>query len=640
MPARLSGWALCLVPLSGRRPDRAPQAMRQAPRIITGMAAIGHLYRRLDGVLDRPTKLRLVGALIASVLLAALDAVAVVLMLPLVDLATGVPASSGLEHWLSDLFGNPPAKRLVVYIAIATVGLFIIKDIGALIFNWWSAGFNGRNTVRTSTDIMRHYLATPYTHISRRSTSELLRTMQDAVHRMYANVVNGLMQIAVQGLTLLAIVAALFITAPLPTASLVVFLGVGAWLYLTVMKPRARRAGRDAAEASRIAYRAAFAALGGLKETQLRGSEKVFEERFRRASALSVRPNQVASFVASAPKFLMEILFIIGIGVLLGVTVVSKGEGPEHGTVIGLLATFVAGGFRALPSVAAVIASISIFRVGLPYLDLVGTEMKEMAHSPARSAQNKPAEPFPFRTSIAINDLQFKYPDADRPALDGVSLTLPFGESLALAGKSGAGKTTLVDTLLGLHTVSRGSITVDGRNIGDNLRGWQANVGYVPQEVFMLDATLAENIAFDQERSDIDPDRLAAAISAAQLDDVVAGLADGIDTHIGERGSRLSGGQRQRVGIARALYREPSVLVLDEATSALDNETEHRITQAIAGLRGSVTVIIVAHRLSTARHATQLAFMKDGKVAATGTFDEVRAASPEFANLVALGTLE
>lgn len=603
------------------------------------MKKLLHLTRRLRVILDKPTQLRFGGAMIASLVLALLDTVAVLLMLPLVDLATGVPPTTGLELGLKHLFGDPPVKHLVVYVALLTIGLFIVKDIGALIFNWWQGGFQGRNQVKTSTQIMRQYLASPYTEISRRSSAELLRTMNDAVGRTYSNVIGGLLQVAVQGLTMVGIAVALFVTAPIPALALIVFLGLGALGYLKIMKPKARRAGRAAAEASRAAYRAAFAALGGIKETQVRGSEAVFEKRYREASEQSIRPNQMAAFIGSAPKFFMEILFIIAVGVLLATTVATKGNGASGGTVIGLLATFVAGGFRALPSVAALIASISMLRVGLPYLDLVEAEFKNMKAQPHHPRRHGAVQRMPFAREIAVDDVHFSYPDAALPALDGVTVALPYGESLALAGSSGAGKTTLVDTLLGLHSPARGSVTVDGVNIEANRRGWQANIGYVPQEVFMLDATLAENIAFDAEHDEVDADRLARAITDAQLEDVVAGLPNGVDTYIGERGSRLSGGQRQRVGIARALYRNPSILVLDEATSALDNETEHRITEAITGLRGTVTVVIVAHRLSTARHADQLAFMKDGKIVSIGSFEEVRDSNAEFAHLVALGAL-
>lgn len=595
------------------------------------------LLRHLGDILDRPTKLRLWLATFASLLLALLDTAAIVLMLPLVDLASGNRPTSGVMATVSQALGNPPVGRLTVYATVAVVTLFVTKDLGAMFFTWWMARFKSLNRVRTSTAILRHYLSSPYTEISRRSTSELIRTMVDAVTQVYGNVVYGLMQLVTSSLSMLAILVALLYTAPLPTLALVAYLGLASAFYLRVMKPKAARAGHASASASEAAWRSALAAIGGLKETRVRGSEAVFARRFESASMRGVRPAQVAEFIAAAPRFLLEILFIIAVGVILVVGATAGSAASGTGSIVGLLAMFVAAGFRVLPSVTALLGSISSIRFGMPYLDLVHAEIERMAEDAARELAS--GEWVEFAREVVVDKVSFRYPTGSHDALDTVSLTVPYGASVALVGGSGAGKTTLVDTLLGLHRPTAGRITVDGRDVFENLRGWRANIGYVPQDVFLLDATLAENIAFDQVRDEIDPSRLALAIDRAQLGDVVMGLPEGIDTQIGERGSRLSGGQRQRVGIARALYREPRLLVLDEATSALDNETEHRISDAITGLRGQVTVVIVAHRLSTVRHADSIAFMEDGRVVTTGTFEQVREANPQFDRLVQLGSL-
>jgi ABC-type multidrug transport system fused ATPase/permease subunit len=252
-------------------------------------------------------------------------------------------------------------------------------------------------------------------------------------------------------------------------------------------------------------------------------------------------------------------------------------------------------------------------------------------HSPAVPALTR---------SLRVEGVAFRYPGGERDVLRDVDLEVPMGTSLALVGGSGAGKSTLADVMLGLHEPTSGRVTVDGADVRTVRNAWRRAVGYVPQDVFLLDATLAENIAFDVDRAHVDEARLGSAVAAAQLDDVVAGLPDGLESQLGERGSRLSGGQRQRVGIARALYRDPQVLVLDEATSALDNETEHRIAGTLEALRGELTVVMIAHRLSTVRTADQVAFLKDGRVEAIGSFDEVRRASPDFERLVRLGSLD
>ena len=217
-----------------------------------------------------------------------------------------------------------------------------------------------------------------------------------------------------------------------------------------------------------------------------------------------------------------------------------------------------------------------------------------------------------------------------------MTLDIRHGQSVALVGTSGAGKSTLVDLLLGLHDPTGGTVTAGGVDIRDNLPAWQRQLAVVPQDVVLLDASLATNIAFEL---DVDPIRLDDVVRRAQLADLIASLPEGLDTQVGERGARLSGGQRQRLGIARALYRQPSVLFLDEATSALDNETERRLTDTIRELQGTMTIVIVAHRLSTVRHCDQLIFMSDGAVASVGTFDQVAATNSEFAHLVDLGSL-
>jgi ABC-type multidrug transport system fused ATPase/permease subunit len=245
-----------------------------------------------------------------------------------------------------------------------------------------------------------------------------------------------------------------------------------------------------------------------------------------------------------------------------------------------------------------------------------------------------------YTGDIVLRDLTYQYPGAERPAVDAVSLVIPENTTTAFVGSSGAGKSTLLDLLLGLLEPSAGTIECGGRPILDDKASWYSNLGVVPQDVILMNDTLAANIAFGLRPADRDGERMREVIAMAQLTDLVAELPDGLDTVIGERGTRLSGGQRQRLGLARALYRAPRVLVLDEATSALDNVTEHEIAETLARLGGRMTIIIVAHRLSTVRGADTLAFLKDGRLQDTGTFAEVRAANADFARLVELGKLD
>ena len=594
------------------------------------------VLHQLNEVLDRRTRLRLFGAAAVSVLIAFLDTVAIALVLPLVNLATGSKGESGTTALVSDILGNPEPRALTLILTVVVVGLFILKDLAAIAYSWWFAGFKAFNRVRLSSQLLQHFLLTPYTLLAGRSSSEMVRTMSDAVSQVFGSVVFGVMMMLSSTASIVAILVALLVSAPGPALAVAAYFGIAAVVYLKVIKPRASAAGAAASSAAEGAWRTAFAALGGIKELILRGSQKHFVSAYERESMRGARAARIRELLGGLPRYLLEILFILGIGLVLIANVMTAGSEATPKTV-GVLALFVAAGFRVLPSVTGLLGSISSVRFGAKFLEIVHAEV--VAGRVIEAATDPPGPPLSFSEELRVDRVSFRYPSATQDALSSVSVTVAHGSSVALVGASGAGKTTLVDVMLGLHDPQGGRVTVDGVDIAGRTRRWQENVGYVPQDVYLLDATLAENIAFDQEPNQIDKAELTRAIAQAQLDEMVDELPNGIDTPIGEKGSRLSGGQRQRIGIARALYRRPDLLVLDEATSALDNETEHRISRTIRGLHGAITLVVVAHRLSTVRHSDQIVFMKDGGIEGVGTFDEVRQQNSEFERLVRLGSL-
>lgn len=596
------------------------------------------LLRRLNHIFDRRTKVKLLLATVASIVIALLDTVAIALVLPLVNLATGHESDSDLLEAVRRVTGEIDSRTLIVVLTVAVVSLFILKDIGAVWHSWWLGGFKAFNRVELSARLLRHYLTAPYTQVANRNASELIRTMSDAVVQVFGTTVYALMHLMASLISISSIVVALLISAPIPTLALMAYFGIAATIYLRVVKPRARAAGEAAASASRHAWRTALAALGGLKETHLRGSADHFVNNYRTASMEGASAARTAEFIGMLPRYLLEVMFIAAVGVIL-LTGVSTDPAGGVGGSVGVLALFVAAGFRVLPSVTGLLEHINSLRFGSRFLDLVYREVEEERRLQQVTPAWQGGGLLPFRDRMTVHEVTFTYPGASRPALRDVSFEVRRGSVVALVGGSGAGKTTLVDVILGLHLPGSGWIEVDGIDIRSDLRGWQDRLAYVPQDVYLFESTLAENIAFDEDPEHIDYARVAAAVRSAQLTDLVDSLPDGIRTVIGERGATLSGGQRQRVGIARALYRQPSVLVLDEATSALDNETEHLLSQAIYGLRGELTVLIVAHRLSTVQHADQIVFLEGGSVKAVGSFEELQHKDRSFARLVELGTL-
>jgi ABC-type multidrug transport system fused ATPase/permease subunit len=404
-------------------------------------------------------------------------------------------------------------------------------------------------------------------------------------------------------------------------------------VFSRLIKRKAAAAGERFHVAVDAMYRSAFHALGGVKEIKVRQRTAHFVDEYEVNRQSFGSAKRVVQFLTDIPRYVLEVVFYVGVALLT----VMVYQGTSSDQVVAELALFVAAGFRVLPSMIRMLSSVSGVRTGRRGLDLVISDLRAFPGAD-RSPQADEAR-LPLTEHLRFDHAWFRYPNTEVDVLQDVDFEITAGSYVAIVGPSGTGKSTLVDVLLGLHQLERGRVLVDGVDISENLATWQRSIGMVPQDVYLLDASLRANIAFGETSDEADDDRIREAVSLAQLDGLVEELPEGLATYVGERGVRISGGQRQRIGIARALYRKPSILVLDEATSALDNETERRIIATIEALHGSLTIVVIAHRLSTVRNCDKLVFLDAGSVAALGTFDEVEAENETFASLVRLGRL-
>lgn len=578
------------------------------------------------------TRRRLLWSIGGSVVLSLLDMVGVLAMLPMMQYITGQDRSNGALGWINGQLGNPGDGPLVAALALLIVGAFVLKDIFSILFRWWQLNFMARNQVAIEARLLEGYLVGPYAWHLTKNTSDKLWTVQGAVGMGYTGGVSSVLSLITELLTITFIFVSLFFISPVATAAAIVYFGLAGLIVQRVIRPRILRASQHNLEASKAVSKSSLQSLTAVKEIKLRHAHGPFVETFTQASQLGARAGVTASLLGEIPKYFLEIVFIVGVGLLA----VGAAAGDASDAGLTLLGIFVAAGTRILPSAVRLINAVAGIRFSrAPLVHLIDeNRMQENARNDELAERTTDVVP---RGDVVVRGLTFAY--ADQPeelVLRGVDLEIPAGKTIAMVGSSGAGKSTFVDILLGLHRPSGGTIHAGQTSIFANLPAWQRQLAVVPQDVTLLDETLRVNIAFDEE---MDQSRLDEAVERAQLGDLVRSLPDGLDTAIGERGVRLSGGQRQRIGIARALYRRPSLLVMDEATSALDNETERRLTETIESLKGTMTMVIVAHRLSTVRHCDQLIFMSQGKVATVGTFDEVASTNPEFAHLVELGSL-
>lgn len=567
-----------------------------------------------------------------SLALAALDTLGVAAMVPLTQLISGAPADTGSLAVISDLVGTTDPAVLIPTIAVGIVILFVFKTIAALAFRWWLLGRTTRVGALAATDLMSRYMLSPYAAHRSRRMSEVYRNINDSTNQA-SSVLLAVLGILTDVMLLVAIVVVLAITAPLVTLlTVLVFAAIVLGLQRALRSSQSRL-GEILADASLEAWGYLIPALDGFREARLTSSARAFVGGFRRAKLRTADTSRHLSIIVEAPRYALEIGFTIAIG---GIALVLFNTSTPAQTLT-ILGVFAAASLRGLPTLIRVASNLAIVRSGRIGLRIVSDVISELDGEV--SHDEVPQSTLPYSGDIDVLHVSFHYADSDQLVLDDVTLTIPANQTTAFVGSSGAGKSTLLDLVLGLLEPTSGSIECGGRSILEDRATWYAGLGVVPQDVFLVNDTLAANIAFGVSHDLIDRKRVDEVIALAQLTPLIAEMAEGLDTVVGERGVRLSGGQRQRLGLARALYRHPSTLILDEATSSLDNATEHEITETLAQLSGQLTIVIVAHRLSTVRGADTLVFLKAGRVEARGSFEEVRAKSPDFARLVELGDL-
>ena len=603
-------------------------------RGVDRVAAARRRYAFAAPLLFSPgTRRRLKLSLLGSIGIAIADTLGVVLVLPLMELIAGQKTDTGFLGHVSSLFGDPSKGTLALILGGIVLAAFLVKDLATIAFRWWLFGFIFLQEAETSAKLLKRFLDTDFAAIKQRSSARVIRSINDSNSQTYGGVVMNTLSIITQGANVLGIVIVLLIVKPIPAVLAALYFGVASMIIVRTFRRRSTEAG-DLFQASIFSsYQAAIRAIGSARDIKVRQKVPFFVERYTAPRLEVATAKRTTGFLAELPRYIFEILFIGGVSIFVALTFIFDSSAQR----IGVLALFVAAGSQIVPSAMSIVSSISGIRSSTKGLDIVIDELSAPEPAPGPAVDDLPR--LTLEHAITVSSVAFRYPDGDDDVLRDVSLEIPVGSSLAVVGPSGAGKSTLVDVLLGLLHPTRGAIFADGVDIASQLPSWQVAIGMVPQEVTIIDGTLSENIAFGERSSEVDELRLARSVELAQLGDLVSSLPLGLETPIGERGTRLSGGQRQRVGMARALYIEPKLLILDEATSSLDNETERKITTTLDALRGEVTVIVIAHRLSTVKNCDQLAFLNDGRVESVGSFLEVREENARFSLMVELGTL-
>lgn len=591
--------------------------------------------RRFRPLLDRPTKRRLVVASAGAVVVAGIEALGLVLLVPLVQVITQantgkIPSSA---QWVADLLDRPTPLSVAAVLGGVVFTVFVVKGIASLVYLRWSLRFILDAEVAMSRRLLSAYLYAPYPFHLERNSSELQRGVHDNVRRVYQDVVVAFVGGVADAILIASVAVVLFVIEPFVAACALVYFVLVGLGYQRLIHGRARAAGTEIVENISESYRVVQQSLGAIKDVQIRHSQEVFIDELDHIKRRSARRFRTLLILNQAPRYYLEVALILGVGLMAGALYPLRSVSDAT----AVLTLFLAAGFRLLPSLNRVLVAVTAIRAGQPALDQIAADLAALE----RVARPEPVPDVAALgpATISFHSVSFAYGPALPSVLRDVSLDIAPGESVGFVGPSGAGKSTLLDLLLGLLAPTAGEIDVAGRPLDDVREPWHRSIGYVPQDVVLLDETLRANVALGIPPADIDDERVAEVLETAQLTESVAMLADGLNTKLGERGVRLSGGQRQRVGIARALYANPSVLVLDEATSSLDSATEARITDTIESLQGALTLVIVTHRLSTVRGCDRIYVLDGGRIAAVGAFDELAASNERFAELVELSSV-
>ena len=522
------------------------------------------------------------------------------------NLAVDYPS---LTPWLVSL-GNPSHEQLVIGGMLALVGIYAVKALFLAFLAWRQAHFVYRLQANLSQRLFEGYLRQPYSFHLQRNSAQLIRNTIGQVGDI-SNVIQQGLMLATEILVLIGISALLISVEPLGAILVVSILGLAGWGFNRFTRSHILRWGEARQHHEGLRIQHLQQGLGGAKDVKLLGREKEFFAQYQLHNAGSARVGQRQATLQALPRLWLEFLAVTGLAVLV-LIMISQGKPLEK--LLPTLGLFAAAAFRLMPSVNRVLGAIQNVRYSLPVIDTLHSEF----HLLDAATNVQSGKPLPLNHALTLEKVNFQYQTAESPALCEISLSIPRGSSVGFVGGSGAGKSTLVDIILGLLTPESGVVKVDGIDIQTNLRGWQDQIGYVPQSIFLTDDTLRRNVAFGLPNEQIDESAVWRAIHAAQLGEFINELPQGLETLVGERGVRLSGGQRQRIGIARALYHDPSILVLDEATSSLDTATECEVMDAVRALKGDKTLIIIAHRLSTVEQCDRLYRLEQGKIVDEG----------------------
>lgn len=564
----------------------------------------------------------------AVLVMGGLEVVSVGSILPFLQVAAdpGTVHESPYLSWIFETFGFTDTNTFLIALGLGTLTALAVSNAFIVFTTWALYRYAWGRNHSLSRRLLRSYLYRPYEYFLTRNSAELGKNILEEVKEVVSNMlIPGLRGVA-KGIVSVFIVGFLVFVNPVVALMVAAVLGSAYTGIYFAVKNRLDTYGEKRVETNTDRYQFVSEAFGGIKEVKLRGKEDAFLRLYNEPSKWYSRYQARYKIIRRAPRYILEAVAFGGI-ILIAVYLIALQDNLQQ--VIPMLGLYAFAGYRLMPALQHAFKGIASARFNITALEKIRRGVQQRSEDPADVLTNKQTESPKALTlddRLIMKDVSFTYPGAEEPAIEDISLEIPAHTTVGFVGKTGSGKTTTVDLILGLLRPQQGVISVDGTPLrNDNIRRWQQDIGYVPQQIYLMDDTVARNIAFGVPQEKIDQDTVRNAARRAQIHDFISDeLPKKWSTVVGERGVKLSGGQRQRLGIARALYHNPSLLVFDEATSALDQATEASVMEAIYRLQGNHTILMIAHRMSTVERADKIVMLEDGKDIEVATYSDLR----------------
>jgi len=568
------------------------------------------LFKKLQILLDTDKKgfsILLVGIVLASVV----ETFGIVSIAPFVALVSS-PEIIGQNQYLSYIFhffSFSSEQEFIFFTGFSLFFILIFSNFTQAFLLWRITYFSQSKVAFFSNRLFEYYLGRDYEFFLRRNTSELAKNTIEEISRVVGGVLLEVLQLISKSILSLLIMIVIFFANPLITLIIIITFSLSYVVIYKFLKSKISHYGNQTTQANTSIYKSSYEAFSGIKDVKLYAVEDFFLEKFKKYTYIKALNSSKHTLTASLPKYLIELLAFGGL-VLSILYILTLDVGIN--SFIPSITLFVIAGYRILPSLQQIYSSFTNLRYYLPALELLFDDLQECFEN---SSNYKSAKKMSFSKCIELHTLSYTFPGSKEPLFEDINFKFEPNLTYAFIGKTGSGKTTLIDLICGLLTSYSGKIIIDGKVLNSkNLNSWRNQFGYVPQSINLLDDSILKNIAFGEKDSNIELERVINAAKLANLYSFINNLPKKFETQVGDKGVRLSGGQRQRIGIARALYKNPRILIFDEATSALDNETENEIIKAIDSLKGARTIFIIAHRMSTIKNADKVFELANGKI--------------------------